>query len=135
MSQDNVRFLPPRGQDLLQISRTDGHSIVIHAVDPSDDKEGTLVPLRFRKDALAAGCNVVGLDLGEEESPPEGQKTEIVVKAIQAILERKDDSELNGDGRPSLNALKKEAGFGVTRDEFETAWAVFEASLDDDADA
>lgn len=134
MSQDNLRFLPPLGQELHHISRTDGHSIVIYLIDPSDDKEGTSVPLRFRKDAIADGCRVVGVDLGEDGGPPEGQKTTIIVEAIQAILDRKDEGELNGDGRPNLNALKKQAGFGVTREEFEAAWVIFEESLDDKQD-
>ncbi|WP_431484202.1 hypothetical protein [Pseudomonas solani] len=132
MSKDLLRFLPPEGQELHHISRTDGHSIVIHLIDPSDGKDGTSVPVRFRKDAVADGCRVVGMDLGEDGGPPDGQKTTIIVEAIKVILERKDEGELNGDGRPNLNALKKQAGFGVTRDEFEAAWEIFEKGLDDD---
>lgn len=130
---NNPRFLPPEGRMSIQLANTDGHSFVIDAINPEDGKPGTEVPLRFRKMAIAEGCGIVGIDTGDgQDNTSDTEKTDLIIKAIAAVMERQAPEELNGDGRPTIAALKKQAGFGVNKGQFEAAWPLYVESLDDD---
>lgn len=127
------RFLPPKGKEFIHLALTDGgHSCVIYPIDPADKQPGTIIPDRFRKLAVAEGCDIVGLNLAGAADTGGLTKTELVVTAIAAVMERQDGSELEGDGRPKLAAIKKQAGFGVTKAQLDDAWAIYLESLDGD---
>lgn len=132
MTKGTLRFLPPEGAEILHIARTDGHSVVVHAIDPTDGQPGTEVPVRFRKDVIAEGCEVVGIATGDSTKPAAADKDALILKAIAAVMERQAADELEGDGRPKVAALKKEAGFGVTKAQFEAVWPQYVDSLGED---
>lgn len=134
MSKNEPRFLPPEGKSEHHIARTDGHSIVIHSIFPDDSRPGTPIPLSFRADAIGAGCGIVGIDLASTGPAAKTDKGSLIAAAIAAVMERQDPAELEGDGRPSLDALKKQAGFGVTKAQLEAAWVVYVDGLDGDDD-
>ena len=123
------RFLPPKGKSEHHLASTDGHSCVIYLVDPSDEKKGTIVPERFRRLAVADGCGIVGLDDSVEGDSGQLTKTELIIAAIAAVMERQAPEELEGDGRPKVPAVGKQAGFKVTKTQFEDAWPKYVDSL------
>lgn len=123
------RFLPPPGMPLLQLAGTDGHTCVIYPVDPADDLPGTIIPARFRGAAIAACCLVVGIDLGEADQAGTVSSKDLVRQAIEAVLARDNPDELEGDGRPRLAAVKKQAGFGVTKLQLDEAWTAYTDDL------
>lgn len=123
------RFLPPKGLDMLHLANTDGHSCVIYRVDPDDGKPGSIIPDRFRKQAVGEGCDVVGLNFKEPEQGDELTKSGLIMAAIKVVMERQDPEELAGDSRPKVAAISKQAGFKVTKEQFEAVWPQFVESL------
>lgn len=130
---DNVRFLPnpADSEEGTHIAMTSGHACRVYAVSPVDGEKGTAIPMMFRKAAIAAGCGIVGI---EEPAPvKQDQETRqgLIVKAIAEIVEVGSAGDLEGDGRPKIDAVKKVAGFNVTKKQFDDAWGVFIESLED----
>ena len=125
---DTLRFNPPAGMNTLSIALLTGHSMCVHRTHPEDQLAGTPIPVRFRKEALAKGCAPVGVDIEEEEELT-ATKSELILKAVEAVIERNDADEVDSNGRPKLAAVKKEAGFNVTKAELDTAFDDFEKSL------
>lgn len=125
---DDIRFSPPQGLTSLSIALLTGHSLCIHSVHPVDGKAGTPVPVRFRKEAISRGCDPVGVEVDEGED--EGKtKSDLILDAIEAVIQRNDAYEVEADGTPKLAAVKKQAGFGITKPEFEAAFEAFKLSL------
>lgn len=118
------RFLPPEGMSEKHLANTEGHSCVIYAISPEDQKPGTVVPDRFRKLAIGEGCGVVGLNLSGS-TDKSVNKTDLIVAAIAAVLDRQNEDELEGDGRPKLADVGKQAGFKVTKTQFDAAWPLY----------
>ena len=129
---DNVRFLPAAGADHegTVVGLLSGHVCRVYAVSPVDGERGTVIPQRFRKAAIAAGCGIVGLEEAEPEADKQ-DKQSLLVAAIERIIEADDPNSLDGNGRPKLVHLKKEADMGVTKSEADAAWAAFVADLDE----
>lgn len=122
------RFLPPEGKAEFHLAGTDGHSCVIHRVSPEDNKPGTIIHDRFRKLAIGEGCGVVGLDFNEGDQSA-ATKNDLIIQAMGAVLNRQQDDELEGDGRPKIAAVSKQAGFKVTKPQYEAAWPLYLRSL------
>lgn len=130
------RFLPPEDKAEFHLASTDGHSCVIYKISPDDKKPGTIIPERFRKLAVGEGCGVVGLDFNAKVEAG-ANKTDLIVAAIAVVMERQQEGELEGDGRPKVAAVAKQAGFKVTKTQFDAAWPLYVESLgagDDDDD-
>lgn len=127
------RFLPPEGKTEFHLATTDGHSCVIYSISPDDNKPGTVIPERFRKIAVGEGCGIVGLDFKGVEGGVT-DKTSLIIAAIGAVLDRQEEGELEGNGRPKLAAVGKQAGFKVTKTQFDAAWPQYVDSLDADDD-
>lgn len=127
MSND-VRFNPPAGVTSYPIVLLSGHSLCVHRTSPVDGKPGTPVPVRFRKEVLSQGCSPVGIDVDHEDEQGD-TKSELIVKAIEAVIERNSEAEVESDGTPKLAAVKKQAGFNITKPEFEAGFESFKASL------
>lgn len=125
---EEIRFNPPVGMNSLSIALLTGHSMCVHRTSPIDQLGGTPVPVKFRKEAIQRGCDPVGLDIEEEEEEVE-TRSDLILKALEAVIERNDADEIESTGRPKLAAVKKEAGFGVTKAELDVAFTAFEASL------
>lgn len=126
------RFLPPKGKAEHHIASTDGHSCVIYPIDPDDGKQGTLVPERFRRQAVGEGCGIVGLGGDDEEDTSQQNLSDLIVAAITAVMERQDPEELGGDGRAKVAAVTKQAGFKVTKAQFDEAWPKYVDGLGGD---
>lgn len=116
------RFLPPKGKSEHHMAGTDGHSCVIYLIDPNDQKKGTVIPERFRRQAVGDNCGIVGLESEEEEGGTSAELTDLIIAAIAAVMERQLPDELGGDGRAKVAAVGKQAGFKVTKAQFEDAW-------------
>lgn len=134
MEQDNVRFLPAPDADPLEgtpITLLSGHSCRVYATGP-DGKPGTWIHPKFRKLAVAEGCGIVGIDEPADPVADDQGKQTLIVAAIEKLIDANDEATLDGNGRPKLANLKKEAGFGITKSEADAAWAQFVADLGDD---
>ncbi|QHE96861.1 hypothetical protein LCG56_26925 [Pseudomonas cannabina pv. alisalensis] len=125
---DELRFNPPSGMNSLSIALLSGHSLCVHRFHPADGKAGTAVPVRFRKEAITQGCAPVGVEIDEDEDQGE-TRSELILKALEAVIERNDADEIEATGRPKLAAVKKQAGFGLTKAEMDAAFDAFEKSL------
>ena len=125
---DTLRFNPPSGMNSLSIALLTGHSMCVHRTHPEDGAAGTAIPVRFRKEALARGCAPVGVDIDEDEEQT-ATKSELILKAVEAVIERNDSDEVDAHGRPKLAAVKKQVGFTVTKVELDEAFDAFEKSL------
>jgi hypothetical protein len=123
-------MIPPKGKDSVPVFTVAGHSMRVHREDPEDGKEGTVVPQKFKKQALSLGCIFVG-DVYDEDADEDGAPSQqaLVLAGIEEILNRDDEAELEKDGRPKMAALKKQVGFNVTKAQFSAAWADFEKTL------
>lgn len=125
---DTLRFNPPLGLNTLSIALLTGHSMCIHRLHPEDQQAGTPIPVRFRKEALARGCAPVGVDIEDDEEQGE-TKSDLILKAVEAVIERNDADEVDSNGRPKLAAVKKQVGFTITKVELDAAFDDFEKSL------
>ncbi|MCM2317800.1 MAG: hypothetical protein NDI93_00540 [Pseudomonas sp.] len=127
-----VRFLPnPNNSEYTHISLGSGHSCCVYAVSPVDKQPGTVLHQRFHEAAISKGCKLVGLGGHQEAEPTGAGKLELIRNAIEVIVERNAADDLDGTGRPTLKALKAQAGFNVTKGEADAAWAEFVAGLED----
>jgi len=126
---DDFRMNPPSGLNNFSLVNLSSHSLCIHRTNPLDGLAGTPVPVKFRKDAFSAGCTVVGVETEEEEEDTSNAKSKLILKALEAVIDRNDSDEVDANGRPKLAAVKKEAGFGVTKTELDAAFDTFEKSL------
>lgn len=125
---DDIRLLPPSGMNFLSLVSLSGHSVAVHRIHPTDQKEGSPVPIKFRKEAFIQGCTVVGIETEEDLDEDDG-KSALILKAVETVIERNDADEVDANGRPKLAAVKKQAGFGVTKVELDAAFDAFEKSL------
>ncbi len=125
---DDIRLLPPSGMNFLSLVSLSGHSVAVHRIHPTDQKEGSPVPIKFRKEAFIQGCTVVGIET-EEDLGEGDDKSALILKAVETVIERNDADEVDANGRPKLAAVKKQAGFGVTKVELDAAFDAFEKSL------
>lgn len=125
---DSLRFNPPSGLNTLSIALLSGHSMCVHRLHPTDGEPGTPIPVRFRKEALGQGCLPVGMDVEEQEEEGD-DKPSLILKAVEAVIERNDADEVDANGRPKLAAVKKQAGFNVTKVELDAAFDDFKKSL------
>jgi len=125
---DTLRFNPPSGMNSLSIALLSGHSMCVHRQHPTEDQPGTAIPVRFRKEALAKGCSPVGVDIDEDEEQSD-TKSDLILKAVEAVIDRNDSDEVDANGRPKLAAVKKQVGFTITKVELDAAFDTFEKSL------
>jgi hypothetical protein len=136
MSNTNApRFLPARGDEAegTHIALTSGHACRVHAVSPVDGVRGTCIPDRFRREAVALGCGIVGID--ENKTSDQGKKTtkqSLIVDAIRTVVEKDDKEQLQGDDRPKVEVLSEIVGFNVTTTQFNKAWGEFIKELEND---
>ena len=129
----DIRFLPnPEDTENTHISLRSGHACRVHAVSPLDGEPGTVIPARFHEAAIAAGCKLVGLGGHQEQAPQDSNKAALLAKAIEAIVARGNAEEVENSGKPTLKAVKVEAGYTVSRTELDAAWDKFTDSLADE---
>ena len=102
----------------MMIGLTTGHTLVVR-----HDKDGTNVPVQFRKEAIAKGCVPVGV--GAEDVPdPQAEETRQgrIAATIEQMLDGGNEEDFTADGKPDLRALSRMAGFSISREERDAAW-------------
>jgi len=132
MTKDNVRFLPAEGDERegTHIAMTSGHACRVYKVGP-DGKPGTHIPVLFRKEAIARGCGIVGIDEPKPAKIDATTKQSLIVDAIGKVLDTDNPDDLQGDGRPKIEIISELAGFSVTKKMYDDAFGVFQDSLED----
>lgn len=116
-----IKFRSPTEKP-VHLSLTSGHTMVV-GPEPTD------VPDRFKRAAIDAGCLLPG---EEPEAPPERTRHQVIVDAIQAMVDAGSEENFNADGTPDLSRLKKKLGWAVTREERDAAWRVVKGDDGDD---
>lgn len=108
-----MKFKAP-GLSAVVVSLKSGHTF---AIKP----EGSDVPEQFRAAAIAAGCTSVALGKPKkgDQAPT---KSDLLVAAIDKMLDTDDEGAFDGDGKPNLEALSKVVGFNVSREERDAAF-------------
>lgn len=76
--------------------------------------------------ATASGSAVASEDAAAAATAAENRK-QLVKDAIKSMLEANNEADFTADGKPNLNALKKMAGFNVSRQEADEAWEAMQA--------
>lgn len=111
-----MKFLPPEGKKEHHLSLLSGHTAHI-------TEEGSELPVIFRKQAIADGCEIAGVETGkasangDTDSLNEDQKMNLIMNAIDVIMSRDLAEELTSAGDPKVAVVSKEAGFTVTKEE------------------
>jgi hypothetical protein len=126
-----LRILPPKGDESFPVFLPSGHSVRVYRVDPEDQKPGSVILTKYHKHALKAGCIYLGAEYDEDESDDQGgsENGALIIAAIEAIVTRDEADDLDSTGKPTLKALKAQAGFNVTRAQANDAWDHFQDSL------
>ncbi len=112
-----MKFKAPENES-VSIGLTSGHSIVV-------TPEGSDVPARFRKEALARGCVPVGMDITPDLpnlNEPDARKRQII-EGIEKMLDSDDEDAFTGAGAPDVRKLSAIVGFRVSTEERDAAWA------------
>ena len=112
----NTKFRSPTGEP-LHVALTTGHTMVI---PPSD--EGVEVPSNFQREAISRGAVLV--DGGSAETKTQIRNRQLVLMdTLQTMVAGADKDDFTSDGKPNLVKLKAKAGFAVTREEADAAFA------------
>lgn len=117
-----MKFKTP-GELPVMIGLTTGDTLTIQ---PDGSTE---VPTRFRREAIARGCVPAGVGTDEPEAPKEKTKQELIVEAINKLLDADDEDSFTGDGKPKTTAIEKLVGFNLTAGERDAVWAIVEKTL------
>jgi len=131
VTPSELRFLPPDGEDELHIGLTSGHSTFVYRLHPDDGKPGTPIDPRYRKEAIARGCEIVGMEADEEPGSSIPNQHQLIIQAIEAIVQADQPETFDATGRPLIEVVKKQAGFNISKRAYDEAWVEFEASLNE----
>jgi hypothetical protein len=114
-----MKFQSPTEQPIF-IALTTGHTCVIGPalieVEP-----------RFHREAVARGAIPEGMAASVAlVGGHEATTTELIAKAVRAMVADADGDEFGNDGRPKATAISKRVGFTVSREQRDAAWAELE---------
>ena len=107
-----------------------GHSLVLRKGEPGH------VPLELVQDAIALGAEPVDGDkdayLPTEKTPEEqlsaADREALVFAAFDQIVGKNDTGDFGGDGKPTVDAVKKIVNFGVVKKEITTLFQKYRES-------
>lgn len=110
-----MKFYAPTADELF-ISLTSGHTAVI-------PPEGVELDKMFHREAIANGALTESL-LGEKSEPadPQFDRKQVIVDAMNAMLDGGSEDDFTNDGRPDLRRLNARVGFTVSRSEADAIW-------------
>lgn len=111
----------------VQIALVTGHTAIVPPA--SEVPEGVPLEVHFRREALARGCIPVGLLVDEAPADPAFDRRQVIVDAIQKLLDGDDPGAFTNDGKPDLRKLNSILGFQLDRSERDAIWADFEAAM------
>lgn len=127
MSTVELRFLPPAGKREHHIGLDSGHSAIVYLEHPSDGLRGTPLHQRYRKAAIASGCEIAGMEDDDVPVDTDLDKQAQIIAAIEAIILADQPDDMTTSGRPKIEVIRKHAGFNVSKSEYDAAWIEFEA--------
>ncbi len=110
-----MKFRSTTGQP-VHLALTSGHTAVVTT-------EGNELDSVFHRTAIANGCLPEGVSSDVPDPGAEPTRKEIIVGAMNAMLDGKDEKDFNNDGKINLGRLNARLGFTIARDE---ADAIFE---------
>lgn len=117
-----MKFYAP-GDEPVMVALLSGHSVVI-------EPEGTELEPRFHKEALAQGCRPEGSSAGEGfDRTAVFDRRKVIRAAIETLLDSSDPEAFTNDGVPALRKVTEAAGFQVSREERDAAWAELSVEL------
>ncbi len=117
-----MKFKAP-GDEPISIGLTSGHTLVI-------TPDGTEVPPKFRREAIARDCKPVGVSTEENVSlDPEKDRAALIRAAIEKLLDGDDEGNFDADDKPNVRKLSAAAGFDISKGERNKAWTAYEAEL------
>jgi hypothetical protein len=104
------------------VADTAGHTFIV-------GKEWTEVPERFRRQIVAEGGVIEGMEHASAPDPGVHaiNQDEITLAVIRDMVDEGKADEFGNDGKPKLEAISKRAGFNVTRHMRDKAWMVIAA--------
>jgi hypothetical protein len=111
----------PNHPDGTHIGLTNGTTFLV-----TKDREGVVVPPAFRKEAIARGCILVGME-PDTESPEAFNRDVLIRTKMESMLHSDDPGYFDSMGKPSLTVLGRLCGFTVDRMERDKLWAEVEA--------
>lgn len=113
-----MKFFPPAGRSNLHLALTSGHTLLI-------EEGGTEVPPLFHRAAIAAFCRIKNepANATVKAAQPAFDREQVILNAINDMLDGNAEGDFTADGKPDLRALIKRVGFPLTRDERDKAWA------------
>lgn len=111
------RFRSPHDKP-ISLGLTTGHMAVVGI-------DWTELEPRFRKLAVAEGCEVEGVDAPKDDSTPQPTKDELILAAMRKMLDSTDPTAFTKDGKPDLEKLSGVAGFNVSATERNRVWTKF----------
>lgn len=107
-----------------------GHSIVFRKGEP------TYVPPELAREAIGLGAEPVDADkdsLLPADAVPEQELTEsdketLIFAAFDQIIAKNDSGDFGGDGKPTVDAVKRIVSFSVTKKEIATRFQKYRES-------
>lgn len=118
-----MKFKTPTDQPVT-IALLTGHTITIQP-DGSTD-----VPAMFRKAAVSAECEPLGMDVTEVNPGTQATNADLLKAAIEKMVEKDDETDFTGAGKPDAAKLSALVGFNVTAKERDAAWKPFQDLID-----
>lgn len=100
----------------VHLALTTGHTAVV-------TPEGVKLDRRFHKEAISRGCLPEGVQPDEPVAATGFDRMAVIKNAINGMLDGGADADFKADGTPNLTRLSKVAGFTVSREEADKAWA------------
>lgn len=110
-----MQFKAP-GDKPVNIALTNGHTAVV-------DVEFGELDARFHREAIALGCIPFGTAKEEVTGGQTFDRRQVIIDAINAMLDGASEGDFTGDGKPDLRKLSARAGFTVDRSERDTLFA------------
>jgi hypothetical protein len=111
-----MRFFPPTDAP-VSIGLTTGHMAFVTS-------EGTELDKMFHREAIALGCTPAGIEKPQPaDTKQDFDRRQVIVDAMNAMLNGNDESDFKKDGTPDLRAVSRRAGFQVSREEVEAIWS------------
>lgn len=110
-----MKFRSTTGEE-IHIALTTGHTALVGV-------ELTELPSIFHKEAIARGCLPEGVapDVEVDTSGAFNRK-QVIVDALNLMMDGDTDGDFKADGKPNLTALNKRVGFQVAREEADAIW-------------
>ena len=109
-----MKFKSTTGEEVF-ISLTSGHTAMVGV-------ELTELDKAFHKEAIARGCLPEGVEPDVVGPDTNFNRKQVIVDALNAMLDGGAEKDFNTNGKPDLRALNARVGFTVARDEADKIW-------------